>query len=96
MDSRAEIFEFYVEGVLLFIIAVFGIIGNIVFILIFSCSRDINTFHRSGSFQVIQLRAREGQLCTGRNKKNVNNFASLTFPTILTTILPIMKFILTV
>ena len=47
MDDWEEYFEFYVEGLLLFITGVFGVIGNIVFIIILSCRRqDINTFHR--------------------------------------------------
>ena len=46
-DSEfSEAFEFYVEGVLLMIVAIVGIIGNIIFILIFSChAKKINTFH---------------------------------------------------
>ena len=47
MNAWSDTFEFYVEGVLLFITAVLGVLGNIVFIVIFSCGRNkINTFHR--------------------------------------------------
>ena len=42
----SETFEFYVEGVILMIVAIIGITGNIIFILIFSChAKKINTFH---------------------------------------------------
>ena len=46
MEDFSDTFEFYVEGVLLFIVAVIGIIGNISFIIIFSAhQKKLNTFH---------------------------------------------------
>ena len=46
MIDFSDTFEFYVEGVLLFIVAVIGIIGNISFIIIFSThQKKLNTFH---------------------------------------------------
>ena len=42
----ADLFEFYIEGVMLLVVAVLGILGNIFFILLFSCRRKrLNTFH---------------------------------------------------
>ena len=46
-ETFYETFEFYVEGVLLMLVAVLGILGNIFFVLVFSChAKRINTFHR--------------------------------------------------
>ena len=46
MDQFSDYFEFYVEGVLLLISATIGIIGNILFIMVFSChAKQMNTFH---------------------------------------------------
>ena len=46
MIDFSDTFEFYVEGILLFIVAVVGIIGNISFIIIFSThQKKLNTFH---------------------------------------------------
>ena len=45
-EEFSETFEFYVEGLLLMIVAIIGIIGNVLFILLFSCrANKINTFH---------------------------------------------------
>lgn len=45
-EQFSETFEFYVEGLLLMIVAIIGIIGNVLFILLFSCrASKINTFH---------------------------------------------------
>ena len=47
MEKLESIFEYYIEGLFLFIIAIVGVFGNLSFILIFSCSRkNLNTFHR--------------------------------------------------
>ena len=45
-EEFSETFEFYVEGLLLMAVAIVGIIGNVFFILLFSChANKINTFH---------------------------------------------------
>ena len=45
-EEFSETFEFYVEGLLLMVVAIVGIIGNVLFILLFSChANKINTFH---------------------------------------------------
>ena len=45
-EEFSETFEFYVEGLLLMVVAIIGIIGNVLFILLFSCNaKKINTFH---------------------------------------------------
>ena len=44
-DTLADIFEFYIEGVMLLVVAVLGILGNFFFIIVFSCKKNINTFH---------------------------------------------------
>ena len=46
MDAWLELFEFYIEGVALLLVAGCGVVGNIVFIIIFSINyKIINTFH---------------------------------------------------
>ena len=45
-ERFSDTFEFYAEGLLLMIVAIVGIIGNALFILLFSCNaKKINTFH---------------------------------------------------
>ena len=47
-QTFADLFEFYIEGVMLLGVAVLGILGNLFFIIVFSTSRrtkKINTFH---------------------------------------------------
>ena len=44
-QTFADLFEFYVEGVMLLGVAVLGILGNLFFIIVFSSSKKINTFH---------------------------------------------------
>ena len=45
-QTFADLFEFYIEGVLLLAVAVMGIIGNLFFIIVFSSrKKKINTFH---------------------------------------------------
>ena len=42
----ADLFEFYVEGVMLLVVAILGIIGNVFFIVLFSRRRkSLKTFH---------------------------------------------------
>ena len=46
MEPWLELFEYFVEGVALLVVAGFGVIGNIAFIIIFSINyKVINTFH---------------------------------------------------
>ena len=46
MEPWLELFEYFVEGVALLVVAGCGVIGNIAFIIIFSINyKVINTFH---------------------------------------------------
>ena len=45
-QTFADLFEFYIEGVMLLGVAVLGILGNLFFIIVFSSrTKKINTFH---------------------------------------------------
>ena len=46
MEAWLELFEFYIEGVILLVVAVCGVVGNVLFVLIFSINyKKITTFH---------------------------------------------------
>ena len=45
-EEFSETFEFYVEGLLLMVVAIVGIIGNVLFILLFSCHANKNRHMR--------------------------------------------------
>lgn len=45
-----ERLEWWLEGLMLFVTAVLGLLGNLIFIAVFTCNRrNLNTFHRSDS-----------------------------------------------
>ena len=58
-----ERLEWWLEGLMLFVTAVLGLLGNLVFIVVFTCNRrNLNTFHRFGidlSSQSRSIRRRE-------------------------------------
>ena len=53
-----ERLEWWLEGLMLFVTAVLGLLGNLVFIVVFTCNRrNLNTFHRFGIYLTSQSRS---------------------------------------